>query len=69
MQGQARTVFKNNADKLVGQSISNGGIHASNEYMQTVEEQQIGSFHDGSDTYLAEEQYAMVKHVGLCFIS
>jgi hypothetical protein len=29
----------------------------------------MGSFHDGSDTYLSEEQYAMVKHVGLNFIS
>jgi hypothetical protein len=26
-------------------------------------------FHDGSDTYLIEEQYAMVKHVHLNFIS
>jgi hypothetical protein len=30
--------------------------------------QQLGSFHDGSDTYLIEEQYAMVKYVGLNFI-
>jgi hypothetical protein len=34
-----------------------------------VEGQQMGSFHDGSDTYLTEEQYAMVKHVSLNFIS
>jgi hypothetical protein len=33
-----------------------------------VEEQQLGLFRDGSDTYLTEEQYAMVKHVGLNFI-
>jgi hypothetical protein len=26
-------------------------------------------FHDGSNTYLTEEQYEMVKHVGLNFIS
>jgi hypothetical protein len=37
--------------------------HASNEYMETFEGQQLGSFRDGSDTYLTEEQYAMVKHV------
>jgi hypothetical protein len=36
--------------------------------MQTVEGQQLGSFRDGSDTYLTEEQYAMVKYVGLNFI-
>jgi hypothetical protein len=29
----------------------------------------MGSFHDGLDTYLTEEQYAMVKHVGLNFIN
>jgi hypothetical protein len=34
-----------------------------------VEGERMGSFHDGSDTYLTEEQYAMVKHVGLNFIS
>jgi hypothetical protein len=62
-------VFENNAHKLVGQSISNEQIHASNEYLQTIEGQQMGSFHNGSDTYLTEEQYAMVKHVGLNFIS
>jgi hypothetical protein len=37
--------------------------------MQIVEGQQIVSFHDGSDTYLTEEQYAMVKYIGLNFIS
>jgi hypothetical protein len=55
--------------KLVGQSISNGWIHVSNECLQTIEGQQMDSFRDGSDTYLTEEQYAMVKHVALNFIS
>jgi hypothetical protein len=32
------------------------------------EGQQLGSFCDGSDMYLTEEQYVMVKHVGLNFI-
>jgi hypothetical protein len=64
-----RIVFEKNAHKLVSQSISNGRIHASNEYLQTVKGQQMGMFYDGSDTYLTEEQYAMVKHVGLNFIS
>jgi hypothetical protein len=31
----ARSVFDKSATKLVGQSISNGWIHASNEYLQT----------------------------------
>jgi hypothetical protein len=69
MRDHTRIVFENNAHKLVGQSISNEQIHASNEYLQTIEGQQMGSFHNGSDTYLTEEQYAMVKHVGLNFIS
>jgi hypothetical protein len=69
MWDHMRSVFEKSAHKLVSQSISNGRIRASNEYLQTVEGQQIGSFHDGSDTYLTEEQYAMVKHVGLNFIS
>jgi hypothetical protein len=64
-----RSVFEKSATKLVGQSISNGQIHASNEYLQMVEGQQMGLFFDGSDTYLTEEQYVMVKHVGLNFIS
>jgi hypothetical protein len=64
-----RSVFEKSATKLVGQSISNGQIHASNEYLQMVEGQQMGMFFDGSDTYLTEEQYVMVKHVGLNFIS
>jgi hypothetical protein len=29
----------------------------------------MGSFRDGSDMYPTEEQYVMVKHVGLNFIS
>ena len=74
MQGEdqldhARSVFDKSATKLVGQSISNGRIHASNEYLQTFVRQQTNAFHDGFDTYLTEEQYAMVKHVGLNFIS
>jgi hypothetical protein len=50
-----RIVFKKSATKLMGQSISNGWIHTFNEYLQTVEGQQMGSFHDGSDTYLTGE--------------
>jgi hypothetical protein len=65
----ARSVFKKSATKLVSQSISNGHIHALNEYLQTIKGQQMSAFHDGSDTYLTEEQYAMVKHVSLNFIS
>jgi hypothetical protein len=56
------------AHKLVSQAISNGRICASNEYLETFEGQQLGLFRDGSDMYLTEEQYAMVKHVGLNFI-
>jgi hypothetical protein len=33
-----------------------------------VEGQQLGSFRDGSDVYLNEEQYAIVKHGGPNFI-
>jgi hypothetical protein len=69
MRDHVRSVFEKNAHKLVSQSISNGQIHASNEYLQTVEGQQMGSFHNGSDTYLTEKQYAMVKHVDQNFIS
>jgi hypothetical protein len=61
-------VFEKSAHKLVSQSISNGWIHVSNEYLQTIEGQQLGSFRDGSYMYLTEEQYGMVKHVGLNFI-
>jgi hypothetical protein len=39
------------------------------ECLQTVEGQETSVFRDGSDTYLIEKQYAMVKHVGLNFIS
>jgi hypothetical protein len=41
---------------------------ASNEYLETFEGQQLGSFCDASDMYLTEEQYAMVKYIGLNFI-
>jgi hypothetical protein len=68
MHDHVRIVFEKNAHKLMSQSISNGWIHASNEYLQMVEVQQLGSFHDGLDTYLTEEQYVKVKHVGLNFI-
>jgi hypothetical protein len=69
MRYHARSVFEKSATKLVSRSISNGWIQASNEYLQTVEGQQTSVFRDGSDTYLTEEQYAMVKHVDLNFIS
>jgi hypothetical protein len=69
MHDHVRIVFEKNAHKLMSQSISNGWIHASNEYLQMVEGKQMGSFHNGLDMYLTEEQYAMVKHVGLNFIS
>jgi hypothetical protein len=68
MRDHARCVFEKGAHKLVSQSISNGWIHASNEYLQAVDGQQLGLFRDGSNTYLTEEQYAMVKYVGLNFI-
>jgi hypothetical protein len=68
MRDHAKSVFEKSAHKLVSQAISNGWIHASNEYLETFEGQQLGSFHDGPDTYLTEEQYAMVKHIGLNFI-
>jgi hypothetical protein len=61
-------VFEKSAHKLVSQAISNGQIRASNEYLETFEGQQLGSFRDGSYTYLIEEQYAMVKYIGLNFI-
>jgi hypothetical protein len=41
--------------KLVNQAISNGWIRTSNEYMEMFKGQQLGSFRDGSDTYLTEE--------------
>jgi hypothetical protein len=68
MRDHARSVFEKSAHKLVNQAISNGQIRASNEYLETFEGQQLGSFRDGSYTYLIEEQYAMVKYIGLNFI-
>jgi hypothetical protein len=65
MQNHARSALEKSAYKLVSQTISNGWICASNEYLETFEGQQLGSFRDGSDTYLTEEQYTMVKHIGL----
>jgi hypothetical protein len=64
-----RSVFEKSATRLVSQSISNGRIHASNKYLQTFEGQQTNVFRDGSDMYLTEEQYEMIKHVGLNCIS
>jgi hypothetical protein len=63
-----RSVFEKSSHKLVSQAISNRQIHASNEYLETFEGQQLGSFHNGSDMNLTEGQYAMVKHVGVNFI-
>jgi hypothetical protein len=68
MRDHARSVFEKSVYRLVSQTISNGWIHALNEYFEMFEGQQLGSFHDGADTYLTEEQYAMVKHVDLNFI-
>jgi hypothetical protein len=68
MQDHARSVFEKSAHKFVSQAISNGRICTLNVYLEMFEEQQLGSFRDGSDTYLTEERYAMVKHVGLNFI-
>jgi hypothetical protein len=65
MWDHARSVFEKSAHKIMSQSISNGWIHASNGYLQIVKGQQLHSFLDGSDTYLTEEQYVMVKHVGI----
>jgi hypothetical protein len=64
-----RNVFDKSVTKIMGQSISNERIHASNEYLQAFMGQQTNVFHDGSDRYLAEEQYPMIKHVGLNCIS
>jgi hypothetical protein len=55
MSDHVRSMFEKSAMKLMSQSISNGCIHASNEYLQTIEGQQTNVFRDGSDTYLAEE--------------
>jgi hypothetical protein len=64
----ARGVFEKSATKLVSQSIPNAQIHALNEYMQMFAGWQTNTFHNGSDTHMTEE-YMMVKHVGLNFIS
>jgi hypothetical protein len=66
--GPREECVREECSKLVSQAISNGWIRASNEYLETFEGQQLGLFHDGSDTYLTEEQYAIVKYVGLNFI-
>jgi hypothetical protein len=68
MRDHVRSVFEKSAHKLVSQATSNGWICASNEYLEMFEGQQLGSFRDGSYMYLIEEQYVMVKHVGLNFI-
>jgi hypothetical protein len=68
MQDYVRSVFEKSAHRFLSQAISNGWVRASNEYLETFEGQQLGSFHNGSDAYLIEEQYAMVKHVCLNFI-
>jgi hypothetical protein len=68
MRDHVRGVFEKSAHKLMSQSISNGQIHTSNEYLPMVEGQQLGLFHNGSNMYLTKEQYAMVKYVGLNFI-
>jgi hypothetical protein len=68
MRDHAKSVFEKSAHKLVSQAISNGRICTSNEYLETFKGQQLGSFRNGSDTYLTEDQYTMVKQVGLNFI-
>jgi hypothetical protein len=68
MRDHVRSVFEKSAHRPVSQAISNGQIHASNEYLETFVRQQLGSFRYGLDMYLTEEQYAMVKHVDLNFI-
>jgi hypothetical protein len=68
MRDHTRSVFEKSAHRLVKQSISNGQICTSNEYLETFEGKQLDSFRDGSDTYLIEEQYTMLKDVGINFI-
>jgi hypothetical protein len=68
MRGHVKSVFEKSVYKIVSQAISNGRIRALNEYLETFKGQQLGSFRDGSDTYLTEEQYVMLKRVGLNFI-
>jgi hypothetical protein len=63
------SVFEKSAMKLVSQFILTRQIHASNEYLRAFKGQETSVFHNGSDGNLAEEQYGMVKHVGLNFIS
>jgi hypothetical protein len=41
MWDHMRSVFEKSAHKLMSQSISNGRIHTSNEYLQTFEGQQL----------------------------
>jgi hypothetical protein len=68
MRDHVRSVFEKSAHKLVSQAISNERNRASNEHLETFEWQQLGMFHDGSNMDLTEEQFVMVKHVGLNFI-
>jgi hypothetical protein len=63
-----QVVFNNSAMNLVTQSISNSRIHASNKYLQTFAGLKRNTFCNGSDMYLTQQKYAMVKHVGLNFI-
>jgi 3-methyladenine DNA glycosylase/8-oxoguanine DNA glycosylase len=65
----AREVFHKNARKIVTQAISYARIAASNQYLKKFVGQELRAFRDGSDTYLTEEQYAMVKHFGFHFFS
>jgi hypothetical protein len=44
-------------------------VSAHRMSMRAVEGHQMGSFHDGTNMYLTKEQYAMLKRVGLNFIS
>jgi hypothetical protein len=52
---EMRSVFDKSATKLVGQSISNAHIHASNEYLQTFTGLQMNAFRDGSNMYLTKK--------------
>jgi hypothetical protein len=64
-----KVVLDKSATRLVIQSISNVQIHSSRKYLQMFTGQQTNTFHNGSDTYLIGEQYAIQKHVGINFIS
>jgi hypothetical protein len=68
MWDHMRSVFEKSTHKLVSQAISIGWIRRSNGYLETIEGQQLGSFRDGSDRYLTEEQDVMIKYVGLNII-